>query len=308
MALLSTRGFREWPASRAAGQRAPYSGAGGAKEPTIDDALRTLRALPPLSLVATYLLQQVSKENIAFSKLADVIRSDAPLSADMLRIANSALVSPRVPVTGVQHALAMLGLHRVRALITTAALKNLVGPAHGTPALARCWRHNLACAFLADEAAGKCALDRDFAYTAGLLHDIGRLVMMRAWRNRYAAFLDSAQPDAPALLPLERREFGIPHTRAGFALLQDWKLPGIFAEVADRHHNPSAPGSADVLAVVQFSCGFADTLGFCAVDSPAAEQEPDPPPPLRHLIPGTLHEIHARVAARISALECCLGK
>jgi putative nucleotidyltransferase with HDIG domain len=195
--------------------------------------------LPPLSLVATYLLQQVSTENIAFRKVADVIRTDAPLSADMLRIANSALIGPRFPVTGVLHSLAMLGLDRVRSLATTAALKNLIGPADGTPALRRCWRHNLACAFLAEEAAGKSGLDRDLAYTAGLLHDIGRLVMMSAWRNRYSSFLDSAKPDAPGLLPLERQEFGIPHTRAGFALVRDWRLPGIFAEIADRPQEPT---------------------------------------------------------------------
>ena len=279
----------------------------GPKPPTIDEALRTLRSLPPLSLVATYLLQQVAQEDIAFKKVADVIRTDAPLSADMLRIANSALIGSRFPVTGVLHALAMLGLNRVRSLVTTAALKNLVGRADATPALRRCWRHNLACAFLAEEAAAKCDLDRDYAYTAGLLHDIGRLVMMSAWRARYSEFLDAAKPDAAALLPLERQDFGIPHTRAGFALLRDWKLPPIFAEVADRHHDPSVPGAQDVLGVVQFSCSFADTLGFSAVEQPTAEQEPDPPLQLRPLIPGTLDEIYARIGERINALECCLG-
>jgi putative nucleotidyltransferase with HDIG domain len=253
------------------------------------------------------LLQQVSKEDISFRKVADVIRSDAPLSADTLRIANSALIGPRFPVTGVLHALAMLGLDRVRSLVTTAAMKNLIGPADGTPALRRCWRHNLACAFIAEEVAAKNGLDRDFAYTAGLLHDIGRLVMMSAWRDRYSAFLDAAKPDAPGLLPLERQSFGIPHTRAGFALLRDWKLPAIFAEIADRHHDPVAPGAEEGLAVVQFSCSFADTLGFSAVDQPAAEQEPDPSQPLRQLLPGTLDEIYARIGERINALECCLG-
>jgi putative nucleotidyltransferase with HDIG domain len=269
--------------------------------------LRTLRALPPLSAVATYLLQEVSRENIAFRKVADVLRTDAPLSTDMLRIANSALFGPRFPVTGVLHALAMLGLDRIRSLITTAALKNLVGPARGTPALVRCWRHNLACAFLAEEVAGKTGLDRDFAYTAGLLHDIGRLSMMSAWRNRYAALLDAASPDPTALLPTERQEFGIPHTRAGFALLQEWKLPGIFAEIADRHHDPPVQGGVAGLAVVQFSCAFADTLGFSVASQSVVQEEPDPPPSFRKLIPGTLHDVYLRVAERIVALECCLA-
>lgn len=256
-------------------------------------------------MVATYLLQQVANENVAFRKIADVIRSDAKLGADMLRITNSALFGPRFAVTGVLHALAMLGLDRVRSLITTAALKHLIGGGEGTPALVRCWRHNLACAFVAEEASRKTGLDRDFAYTAGLLHDIGRLSMITAWRKPYAALLDSAKPDAPDLLPLEREQFGIPHTRAGFALLQDWRLPVIFAEIADRHHDP--PGEdLDVLAVVQFACAFADTLGFGVVDRPMALTEPEPVSPLRKLIAGSLGEARDEVATRINTLECCL--
>jgi putative nucleotidyltransferase with HDIG domain len=277
------------------------------KPPTLDDALRTLRDLRPLSVVATYLLQQVSTESVAFRKIADVLRTDAKLSADVLRITNSALFGPRFPVTGVLHALAMLGLDRIRSLVTTAALKHLIGPAQGAPALVRCWRHNLACAFVAEEAVRNTGLDRDFAYTAGLLHDIGRLSMISAWRKPYAALLDTAQLDSLGLLPIERQEFGIPHTRAGFALLQDWKLPAVFAEIADRHHDPPAEGAVDVLAVVQFSCAFADTLGFEVVDRPMAAQEPDPPPPLRQLISGTLSDVHDRVARRINTLESCLG-
>src|ERR1017187_5195513 len=263
MAILSSRDLYPLPPLRGRAVKPSSRPAPPVPQPpSSDDALRTLRTLPPLSLVATYLLQQVSKENISFRKVSDVIRTDAPLSADMLRVANSALFGARFPVTGVLHALAMLGLDRVRSLITTVALKNLIGSATRATALGRCWRHNLACAFVAEEAARKADLDRDFAYTAGLLHDVGRLTMMSAWRTRYAALLDAAKADQVALLAAERLEFGIPHTRAGFALAQDWKLPGIFGEIADRHHDAPPEGVVYVMAVVHFSCRFADTLGF----------------------------------------------
>jgi len=252
-----------------------------------------------------YLLEHVSQDNVAFREVADVIRTDAPLSADLLRLANSALSGRRFPVTGVLHALAMLGLDRIRSLITTVALRNLIGPPGGTPALERCWRHNLACAFVAEEVARKTDLDHDFGYTAGLLHDIGRLSMMSAWRTRYAALLDSAKTED--LLSLERKEFGIPHTRAGFALAQNWRLPAVFGEIADRHHDPAAEGASDVLAVVQFSCTFADTLGFGVSGQPAAGEERDPPSPLRRLVAGSLEEATMRVAERINAFEGCLG-
>ena len=265
------------------------------KAPSLDDALRKLRALPPLSMVAAQLLQQISKENVGFKSVSELIRSDAPLTADLLRIANSALFGSRFPVTGVLHALAMLGMDRVRSMVTTAALKHFVGPGAGTPAMQRCWRHNLACALLSDEAAHNAHLDRDFAYTAGLLHDIGRLAMMGVWPKQYSELLDSATVDGAGLLPLERREFGLPHTLAGFALLQHWKLPLIFADICDRHHDPPPEGSRDVLAIVSFSCQLADQLGFSAI-------EQDPPPTT-----GRASEAYVRIGARINELECCLG-
>ena len=307
MALISTKGCDSSFPLRGAGRQPRIVTQPPPKPPSLDDALRKLRALPPLSLVATYLLQQLSKEDIGFRTVAEVIRTDAPLTADMLRIANSALFGSRYPVTGVLHALAMLGLDRVRSLITTAALKNFIGVTTGSPALVRSWRHNLACAFIAEEAARGVEVDRDFAYTAGLLHDIGRLSMMSAWRKPYSTLLESPQAMDADLLALERKEFGIPHTRAGFALLQHWKLPLIFADIADRHHDQPREGSKDVLAVIHFSCAFADQIGFAVVDRPIPEVEPEPPLAFRHLISGSAAEVYARVAERINTVECCLG-
>ena len=73
--------------------------------------------MPPFSAVAAHLLKLVAQEGIEFRKVADTIRADAPLSADVLRIANSALFGPRYPVTGVLHAAVMLGIERVRSMV-----------------------------------------------------------------------------------------------------------------------------------------------------------------------------------------------
>ena len=293
------------PASGRAGRFAPPA----PKPPTEEDALRVLRALPPFSAVAVHLLKLVTQEGVPFRTLADALRTDAPLSAATLRIANSALFGPRLPVTGVLHAIAMLGLDRVRSMVTTAALKNFAYSGRGTTALVRCWRHNLACALICEEISRKTKLERDFAYTAGLLHDIGRLAMMRAWLPRYAALLDSANPDAYALLDLEIREFGIRHTRAGSVLLKEWKLPDVFAEIANHHHDPRAPDQADVAALVAFSCSLADAVGFGVTAPPpvkGAASECIQHSAFTEIAAGTLDDLGIRLAERINELECCL--
>jgi putative nucleotidyltransferase with HDIG domain len=265
--------------------------------------------LPPFSAVAVHLLKLVAQEGIPFRTLADTLRSDAPLSAATLRIANSALFGPRLPVTGVLHAIAMLGLDRVRSMITTAALKNFSYTGRGTAAVVRCWRHNLACALICEEIARKARLERDFAYTAGLLHDIGRLAMMRAWMPRYSALLDSATPDASVLLDLEFREFAIRHTRAGSMLLKEWKLPEVFAEIASHHHDPLAQDRTDVAALVGFGCSLASAVGFGVTPPPAAGQagaECAQHPVFIEIVSGTLDDLGIRLAERVNELECCL--
>lgn len=216
----------------------------------------------------------------------------------------------RYPVTGVLHATVMLGIERVRSMVTTAALNDFVGAARGTPAVLRCWRHNLACALICEDIARKASLEHDFAYTAGLLHDVGRLAMIRAWLPRYAALLDSAKSDPGALLELEAREFGIRHTRAGFLLVKEWKLPAVFAEIVDRHHSPQPPEQADVAALVRFACSLADSLGFGVTPPPAAEEagpECIPHPVFTEIVTGRLGDLGAQLAERISELESCLA-
>jgi putative nucleotidyltransferase with HDIG domain len=272
--------------------------------------LRALRALPPFSAVAAYVLKLVARDGVEFRKVAETIKTDAPLSADTLRIANSALFGPRFPVTGVLHATVMLGIERVRSVVTTAALKGFVGAARSAPAVVRCWRHNLACALICEEVARKASLDRDFAYTAGLLHDLGRLAMIRTWLPRYAPLLDSAKPDPLALLDMESREFGIRHTRAGFMLIREWKLPAEFAEIADRHHAAQPQEQTDIAALVRFACSLADSVGF-GVTHPPADGEPQPECLLHSVFTGVVDSrlggLGTRLAERINELECCLA-
>ncbi|MGA2267919.1 MAG: HDOD domain-containing protein [Bryobacteraceae bacterium] len=279
------------------------------KPPTADEALRVLRALPPFSAVARHVLQLVSREDIAFRKLAESIKADAALGADMLRVANSAFFGSRYPVTGVLHAIAMLGLDRIRSLVTTVALKNYTNPACGRAALARCWRHNLGCALISEQIARRTGVDTDFAYTAGLLHDIGRLAMIAAWPERYTALLDSAMCEPLHVLELERQELGIDHARAGHFLINDWKLPSELAAIAERHHAPLVEGLGDGAIVVHLSCPLADRLGFPAAGQLAAEDpgpEADLPPRFRESI-GDLDDLRLWVAERINAFECCFA-
>lgn len=278
----------------------------GPPAPAREEALAALRGLPPLSAVAIQ-LQLLAKDDLGLDDVAEIIKADAALSADVLFLANSPLFGMRKTVTGIMHAVALMGLNRVMRLVITAALRSFGGSARGTPAMNRCWRHNLACGLICEELARTVDQDPDVAYTAGLLHDIGRSGMLCLWTQRYGPLLDAAPFDPVALLAAERQEFGIAHTEAGAFLLRIWRLPEVLIEAAQLHHDSPQPGVMDYMGTVHCACALADRLGFVVTGRPAPEPlEVSAPPPWDAILAGLPEEFGSAISQRMTALESYL--
>ena len=141
--------------------------------------------LPPIPSVAVALLGLLSKEHVSIAEVSATIATDAAIAAEVLRAANTAHYGIRGEVTSVQHAATLLGLDRIRGLAATIGLRRYLGQALRMPAVQRCWRHNLACAFTAEQMATRLGGNPADAYTAGLLHDIGRLALVVAHPQAY---------------------------------------------------------------------------------------------------------------------------
>ena len=171
----------------------------------------------------------------------------------------------RSRIDSLQSALVVLGLRRMRALSMTVATANHMKAVLHIEELARCWRHMLACALLTEELARSCSVFEDRAYTAGLLHDVGRLGLLLAYPDEYAALLRNAERNTLELLDIEHRELGMDHCEAGRALAESWNLPPDFQIVAARHHDPQAGAEVDLLTLVHLGCRLADSLGYWVV-------------------------------------------
>ena len=104
------------------------------------------------------------------------------------------------------------------------------------PLLRRCWSHSLACGMFSQELATACFMKADEAYTAGLLHDIGRLGLLAAYPVEYANVLNVAVEYSFDVLHCERELFDIDHSEAGAWLAEQWKLPPELSVIAAHHH------------------------------------------------------------------------
>jgi len=232
-------------------------------------ALLNIPVFPP---IAIRLLHLVADENVAITEVLELLRSDPAFSAEILRRANSSLYGFSTQISSLQHALVVLGLRRVRALTMTVATGMYLKKALQISELRRCWRHTLACALLTEELARACLVHQDMAYTAGLLHDVGRLGLLVAHPEEYAAFLKMANERAAGqdpydLLDGEKAAFGLDHCAAGQLLVEQWKLPQEFTLITGRHHDRPYGHEFDLLGLVYLGCQLADTVGFHVVDT-----------------------------------------
>lgn len=244
--------------------------------------LRRNFELPPIPTVAVNLLGLLAKDQVALNEVAATISADATIAAEVLRAANTAYYGVRGEVTSLHHATTLLGIGRIRALAATIGLRRYLGQALRLPAVLRCWRHNLACAATSEQIALRLGGNPADAYSAGLLHDIGRLALIVAHPQQYPALLDSADARGLDLLALERDLLGIDHCEAGHWFTQQLLLPQMFQDIALHHHNPEAVGPTEMLARVGVACRLAEWMGFWV--TPPAVREMDEPVAIDSLV------------------------
>jgi len=223
---------------------------------------KALSRVPPFPPIATQVLALLSSDSVEISDLSKLIGSDPTFSAGLLQCVNSYEFGLAQPVISVPQALMFLGLERARQVIVTLAAGAYASGGIRASALRRSWEHSVATAILADEIARACEAFRGGAYTAGIMHDIGRLGLLVAYPNEYESVIRSASDQCLDLLEFERERFGMHHAEAGRLLMERWGLPDELRIVAGRHHDQFDGEEIDLLRIVHVACLLADVLGY----------------------------------------------
>jgi len=263
---------------------------------TKDIVLSRIPAFPPVVL---RLLGLLSNEAADTAELVQELASDASLSGQLLRLANSPLFGLSAQIETIHHAVVTLGFARVQSLVMSAATANYMKAAMQTEGLQKCWRHTLATAVLCRELARTSGINSDRAYSFGLLHDLGRLGLLVAYPSEYDSLLQAADRDAVSLLDLEKKRFGLDHCEAGRQLVEQWNLPQEFRVIAGRHHDRPSGAPFDLLTMVHAACRLADTLGY-AVVKPLKEERFEE---IRALLPAGAQERFPDVDALAEILD-----
>jgi putative nucleotidyltransferase with HDIG domain len=276
-------------------------------EETITPSWAHLR-LPPFPQVALRVLQLAGNENIQLHELSELISSDPAFASEVLTVANSLLYAPRFPASSILQAIAVLGANNLQGLCLTVGVRAYMGKALNQPAMRAIWRHCLASALIADQLASVGFLDRDVAYTSGMMHDIGRLALAVIRPREYSLLLGAHSGTPASIHKAERDLFGWDHCEAGQQLIKDWKMPSEFEPIVAEHHVPRKKGDPWSMAdLINVSCRMADTVGCgafpgCEV-TPFAELLDELPARERRLFHATAETLASEIARKIDSVE-----
>ena len=217
---------------------------------TLDQLLHNPKALPTAPKVLADLLQHFDDPNVAATQIARSLSADPVLSAKLLRLANSAYYKVSRSIGTVDDAVRMLGFVTVRTLVVSSGLVNgFKSPPPGLD-LTRFWRYSLNTACTARWIAGKTGDDAELAFTIGLMHAIG-LVIMHAGMPAEAQRLDAVVgPYDPGRMRHELDTLGFSFYDVSAGLAQRWKFPTVFTSTIREVAAPLLGSPPDRLAAV----------------------------------------------------------
>jgi HD-like signal output (HDOD) protein len=214
---------------------------------------------PTLPAVVARVMAITADANSSTQDLYRVIQADQALTVNVLKMANSVFYGLPKRIGSLQHALSILGYVEVRNLvIMQAVFKSFKAAAGKGPMDIRpFWQHALSAA-LSAELIGRGILpgDHDF-YAAGLVHDIGKLVIYMALPEAYAELMKEVGPYAHTMFAMEQRFFGMTHEETAQRVLRQWMFPESILEAVGCHHHP---GKASDFAPVAWVVHAADLL------------------------------------------------
>jgi len=216
-------------------------------------------SLPPLPRVSRRVLAVLEDRDRADARLiADLVRTDSAIAASLLRMANSAFFGGLDRITDLSQAISRLGLTRVGSLVTAMAHKGQFrtdDPAR-REFVERLWDHAVATALAARRLAMLSGADGEQSYLAGLLHDIGKLLALKAMEH----VVDKVS-DFEITPEIVDEVLEAVHSELGYSVLSEWRLPDPICQAVLHHHDDSA-GMKDGLALrVQASDAISRKLG-----------------------------------------------
>ena len=214
--------------------------------------------LPTLPAVMTRIIQKVEDPKTSTNEIVDMIGVDQALTMKVLKIVNSAYYGFRQRIATLDRAVVILGFNNIKNLALSASIfDTLSGEGKGEFNLMKFWGHSIGCGVATKVLAVKLGHDPkslDEFFTAGLLHDIGKVVLDKYVHEEFSEAVKMAAEKDMLIMEAEREVLGADHTDMGHWVAVKWGLPTSLKEVISFHHSPGAAKEAkELTGLVHFA-------------------------------------------------------
>jgi len=195
--------------------------------------------LPTMPSFVFELNTLLSAPSVNLKRVAKVIRNDPSLSAQVLRMCNSALFSLRRRVLSIEEAAILMGSERLRTLVLTCSIMEFTGKQLSRDQVQAFWQHSFMSGMLSERIAKWLEYsEREQAYLGGLLHDIGMLPLLVVAAKEHSLKGEAASAPWGGSLEEEKRYFGLNHCEVGRWIGQSWNFFPSFIDIFENHHHP----------------------------------------------------------------------
>lgn len=227
--------------------------------------LDNIDELPPLPQVVAKVIAQISDPNSGTKEIAELIETDQAIATKVLKIANSAYYGMSGKISSIQHAATVLGNKTMGEIVTVAGSEDTLDrklPGYGYDSK-DLWEHSLAVAFgskiVADLTNPNLVND---AYTAGLIHDVGKIILDRHVLEQKEEIESFMENEEKTFLDAESHFFSFNHAEIAFEVGKNWNFPESISAAIRGHHHPSNSDNTDLAYILHMSDYIARLAGI----------------------------------------------
>jgi putative nucleotidyltransferase with HDIG domain len=221
----------------------------------VPQVLRSLKNLPPFPMVAQRTLLLLNKPEVSIQELVEVVKFDPAITANILRISNSAYFGLRREIHSLHQALLLLGTQELlKIIIASGATRLFSAPTPGYFAERQgLWRHSVSCALMVDLLCRELSLpDHATGFPAGLMHDIGKVVLSLFVEQKFHEIMEVVEQQGVSFQAAEKIILGVDHAEMGGEMARMWDFPDRLRLAITYHHLDKPEAYTDDLILLVY--------------------------------------------------------
>ncbi len=216
--------------------------------------------------IAAKVMKMVEDPDTTAAKLERFISVDQVLTAEILKLANSPLYAPRVPIASLKHAISYLGMANIRSIALMVAIRSLYSKGKDREIMQAFWKHSAASAVVIKNivmAVKGLKLNAEEMFTMGLLHDFGKVVLFKYYPDDYRSIVSDVIAGKTDFYSAEKGRFGVSHAEVGAMVLSKWGFPIDVVNAVGSHHGDV---ENELVALIKLANVFCSSWDFSLVN------------------------------------------